>query len=323
MAQGHRTGGASTARAQALIEMAMGLSQSRTGDRPYRDVAVSVGTVQAGSYRPAISFVAGAPDIALAVGRGDVDVAAMNPSACLTMAYRGTGPFPEPLPVRAIATMPSWDRMAFAVSERTGLTSFADLRERKYPLRVSVRGNEAHATRPLIDFVLNAAGISLKDILAWGGRMQYVSAPSDPERLEGMEDGSIDAIFDEGIKSWGPRGLRAGMRFLPLDEKTVQAVRDLGWPVGPLPPSRVPGLKAEFPNAVSFSGWPIFTHARLPDEAAYLMCKALDEARGEIAWDHDGPVDLADLAVSTDAAPREVPLHPGAERYYREHGCAV
>jgi TRAP-type uncharacterized transport system substrate-binding protein len=305
------------------MEMAIGLSQTRTGDRPYRDVSIAVGVVAGGHFNPAISFAAGSPDIAMAVGRGEVDVAAINPSACLTMAYRGTGPFPEALPVRALATMPSWDRMAFAVAEKTGLTSIADIRERKYPLHLSVRGNEAHATRPLIDFVLQANGLSLRDIESWGGQMHYVSTPQDAARLSGIEDGSLDAVFDEGIKSWGPRALRMGMRFLPLDAKTVQAVRDLGWPVGPLPAARVPGLTADLADAVSFSGWPIFTHANLADEAAYQMCQALDEARGDIAWDAEGPVALADLCLNTDAAPRAVPLHPGAERYYREHGCAV
>ena len=40
-----------------------------------------------------------------------------------------------------------------------------------------------------------------------------------------------------------------------------------------------------------------------------------------IAFDTDDPVQLSDLSEGTDAAPRDVPLHPGAERYYREHGC--
>jgi TRAP-type uncharacterized transport system substrate-binding protein len=74
----------------------------------------------------------------------------------------------------------------------------------------------------------------------------------------------------------------------------------------------VPGL--------SFSGWPIFTHADLPEEDAYRMCAALDAAKSSIAWDSPTAVQLADLCGDTDAAPRGVPLHPGAERYYREHG---
>ena len=87
------------------------------------------------------------PDRVMAVANGELDLAAINPSAFLSMAYRGTGPYPEPLPVRVIAVMPSLDVMLFAVSERTGVTSLADLRERRYPLRASVRRSPAHGTR--------------------------------------------------------------------------------------------------------------------------------------------------------------------------------
>ena len=53
------------------------------------------------------------------------------------------------------------------------------------------------------------------------------------------------------------------------------------------------------------------------------MVAALDAARGQIDWDTPDAVTLADLAGRTDSAPRDVPLHPGAERYYREHGVLV
>ena len=104
--QGHATGGASTARALTLMEMALGLSASRGPNRPYRDIQVAVGVVRDASFEPAITFGNGTPDIAFAVGRKEIDVAAINPAPYLTMAYRGTGIFPQPLPVRALAVMP-------------------------------------------------------------------------------------------------------------------------------------------------------------------------------------------------------------------------
>ena len=73
-------------------------------------------------------------------------------------------------------------------------------------------------------------------------------------------------------------------------------------------------------KALSFSGWPLFTRADLPEQAAYQMVAALDGARSRIPWDSPDPVELVDLCGGTDDAPRDVPLHPGAERYYREKG---
>jgi len=316
-----QSGGASVARANAVIQMALGMSQDRSNpSRPYRDVCVSVGAVEDGTFQRRLSFATGTPDLAFAVARGEIDVAAINPSAFLTMAHRGTGPFPQPLPLRAVAVMPSWDRMAFAVSERTGLTSLDDLRDRRYPLRVSVRASEAHATRFVIDQVFAAAGLSLRDVESWGGTLQLVTTPSEASRLEGMRDGSIDAVFDEGIKGWGPLALQSGMRFLPLGQPALQRMEQLGWRCGPLPADRFPAVSREL-ALPSFSGWPLFTRADLSDDAAYVMARSLDAARPQIAWDAEGPVELADLCQDSDATDLDVPLHPGAERYYRERGA--
>lgn len=49
------------------------------------------------------------------VAKRRVDVAFINPSAIVTMAYRGKGFYKERLPLRALAAFPSWDKMAFAV----------------------------------------------------------------------------------------------------------------------------------------------------------------------------------------------------------------
>lgn len=316
--QQRRLAGASAARAEALYQIAQGLAATRTGDRPYRDLRISAGVVRDGAFHPAVSMATGTPDLAFAVARGELDAAAINPSAFMIMAYRGTGPFPEPLPIRALAVMPSWDRMAFAVSADTGLTTLAEIGARRSPLRVSIRRNPAHATRFVIDAVLQAEGYTLGDLESWGGVLHYVDTPNDPDRMEALAKGEINAIFDEGIKSWGRAALDHGMRFLPLGERASAHLDALGWPVGPIPPSLFPGLQAEVSGA-SFSGWPIFVRADLSEDTAYAMVRALDEARDQIAWDTPGPVSLADLCSDTDAAPIGIPLHPGAARYYREH----
>jgi len=316
--EGHAKAGASTARALTLMEIALGLSTGRGPNRPYRDVQVSVGLVQNGDFKAALTLANGSPDIAHAVARKEIDVAAINPSPYLTMAYRGTGLFPNPLPLRGLAVMPSWDRMAFAVADRTGITSLAQIKEQKYPLKLSIRESQSHATRFVVDEALAAAGFSLKDIESWGGSFHYTSSPSEDSRLDGIKNGTLDAVFDEGIKSWGRFALQNGMQFLELDGATQKRFEDLGWQLGPIPVAQFAGQRKEVMSP-TFSGWPILTHADLPDEAAYLMCRALDEAKDRIPWDADGPVTLKDLAGGTDAAPLNVPLHPGAERYYREN----
>ena len=54
--------------------------------------------------------------------RGQLEMAFVNPSAMLTQAYRGVGFFKTPLPVRVVASYPSWDRFVITVHPRCGVT---------------------------------------------------------------------------------------------------------------------------------------------------------------------------------------------------------
>src|SRR5438552_11272791 len=102
-------------RPNAIAQIALQLWQMpQPKQGPYADVRISLGRVEAGTYQAPITFGIEGPDIMLAVGRGELDLGEVNPSAFLTMAYKGTGPFSEPLPVRALAIMPSYDMMGFA-----------------------------------------------------------------------------------------------------------------------------------------------------------------------------------------------------------------
>src|SRR5438093_2189607 len=88
-------------RVNALFQIALNISMSRA-DRALTDLRLTLGAVRDGAYQPSLTFANGDFDLAMAVARGGLDLAAINPSAFLSMAYRGTGPYPEPLAVRVI-----------------------------------------------------------------------------------------------------------------------------------------------------------------------------------------------------------------------------
>ena len=304
-------------RVNALFQIALNISMSRS-DRSLTDLRLTLGAVRDGTYQPSLTFANGDFDLATSVASGELDLAAINPSAFLSMAYRGTGPYPEPLPIRVIAVMPSLDVMLFALSERTGITSLVEIRDRRYPLRVSVRRSQVHGTRFITDQVLGALAFSLRDIETWGGSIHYADSPTDEKRLGGMRSGEIDAVFDEGVRGWAPLALSSGMRFLDLDASERQRLEAVGWAV--VPARTVLPEVEDHIMAPSFSGWPLFTRESLPHELAYQMCQALEEAGERMVWDSDEPVTMADLRGGAPATPNDVPLHPGAERYYRARG---
>jgi TRAP-type uncharacterized transport system substrate-binding protein len=245
----------------------------------------------------------------------------INPSGLLTQAYRGTGLFPTALPIRIIAVYPSLDHFVYLVHPRTGLKSLAEIKEKKFPLRLSIREDATHSTRVLVDQSLAAYGMTLKDIESWGGSFQLNGGPGDQRRLDALSAGTVDAVFDEGLPLWFDEALAAGLRPITLDDAAFKYLVDLGWRKYTIRPGRFKNLKEEY-TCIDYSGWPLYTRASLPDDDAYKVCAALSARKDEIYWE-ESYTGIGQLGENTDATPRDVPLHPGAEKWYREHGFKV
>ena len=238
--------GANFVRGKTLWEI--GLHIAGNPATPYggnRDLVITVGSGGGERFRPWLSLASGSAILAEEVARGDgVQCAFVNPSALLTQAYRGVGLFSKPLPLRIVASYPSWDRASFAVHPRTGIRSLADIKAKKYPLVCSVREDWTHSTHVLIEQAFALHGFTLKDIESWGGKLITCGGPNDIRRLEPMARGEIDAVFDEGIKVWLTEALDAGLVPLPLDDAEFDALGKLGWRRVVLPKARYPKLRA-------------------------------------------------------------------------------
>jgi TRAP-type uncharacterized transport system substrate-binding protein len=282
-------------------------------------MVITIGSGSGPQFRPWLRLATGSAILAEEVAKGSgVDLAFVNPAALLTQAYRGVGLFETPLPVRIIASYPSWDRFVFAVHPRTGIRSIADIKSKRYPLRASVREDPTHSTHVLIEQAFALHGFTLGDIESWGGKLVLCGGPSDARRLEPMARGEIDAVFDEGIKVWLDEALAAGLVPLELNEDEFVAMGKLGWRRVRLPKARVPRLVKEI-DALDFSGWPIYANASLPEQTAYDVCAALAAREAEIPWEKDSDGSALHMVSDTETTPMDVPLHPGAERWYREH----
>ena len=252
------------------------------------------------------------------VGSRKLDIVWLNPSVIATMAYLGKGPFRRSSPLRALAVFPSWDRLVVAVSGKLGIRSMEELKEKRPALRVSVADNDC--VNFAIRALLKVHRLKLESFTEWGGAVEPVVRPSNPRRREGIISGEIDVIIDEGMDSWGQVALDHGMVFLPFSEKALAKLERYGFQRAPLAGGRLKGNIPESTVVVDFSGWPIIMHASLPDELAYHMAAVLDRLREEIPYDSAQVPPMSSLCRSTEDGPLNIPLHPGAERYYREHG---
>jgi TRAP-type uncharacterized transport system substrate-binding protein len=306
-----------TTRSRLMLEVASELVNRR--DWPYLQAKVSL-REQGSDDWPVTLFGSDSPATIWEVASGKVQFAIINPSMILKIASLGNPPFMEPLPLRSIAVLPSSDQMVFAVTEKTGLKSFADIRDARFPLKVSLRGQPDHSLHIITNHVLSAAGFSLADIVSWGGEVKYDGGmPYGEHRIGAVQRSEIHAIFDEAASTWGNMALELGMTFLALDEDLLQRLETIGLRRGLIERTNFPKLAIDIPT-LDFSGWPIYTHKDTADILVTDFCRALEASKDRIPWAHDAPLPLAQMVRDTPEGHLEVPLHLAAERLWRERG---
>jgi TRAP-type uncharacterized transport system substrate-binding protein len=252
---------------------------------------------------------------------GRAHLGIINPSAPLTLAYRGHAPFEGSQPIRAIGVIPSADQLIFAVRPETGLTTFEDIASTRFPLRVSTRGTPDHCIHFILDHIAAAAGFTFAEMKSWGGELRREGRvpTADGPKFKALLSGEIDAIFDEGSDEWLAEALAAGLRVLPLAESTLRKLELMGYRRAVLSRAQYPLLSADVPT-IDFSGWPIFVNAELDDGLVRRICAALDARRGTIPWQGDGPLPVERMSRNESDTPLDIPLHPAAELYWRERG---
>jgi TRAP-type uncharacterized transport system substrate-binding protein len=308
--------GRDTIRSHLILEVA-----SELVDRPewpYRQARINL-REQGGETWPLSLFGSDSPAAIYQVARGELQVAIINPAGPLALALRGKGPFKSPIPLRAITVIPSPDQLAFAVTERTGLKSLRDIRERRFPLRISIRGQMDHSLHLVVKEVLSAAGFSLDDVVSWGGQVRYdAGLPNSRTRLGAVQRGEADMIIDEAVRSWLDPAIESDMRILPFDEPLLEQLEQLGFRPAVISKARYK-VKEDVPT-LDFSGFPVYTHVSVPDTIVTSICSALEARKEKIPWQEEGPLPLDRMCRDTPEGPLNIPLHPAAERFWHERG---
>ena len=296
---------------------------------PYREATIQLQSQgdELGVFR---LFGANHPDSIRRVFERELDISIMNPSVILSMAHRGVGLFTQPMQVALIAVMPHDDQLGFAVSRASGLTSLDDIREKRYPLRLCVRGSLDQSTTELVELVLKTHGFSYDDIVDWGGHVSYdqqmppVSFPGHPSRLELAASGEYDAIFEEGVFIWANKIEDAGLRFLDISPERLPDLQRVGFRPATIERARYGRLPVD--NAtLDFSGWPIFTRIDASGLLVRKFCEALVAKRDSIPWQtgraRQEGLPLERMVVDSNETPlMDVPFHPAAEEFWTEIG---
>jgi uncharacterized protein len=224
-------------------------------------------------------------------------------------AFRGEGPFASAAPDATLRVLIALHAESFTVLARpdSGMRDFQDLRGRRVGLGTSGAGHAV--TR---DLVLGHFGWTISDF----DRLLELGPAEQNRTLCG---GGVDAIV---LLAGHPNGLtqeattECGARLVriagPAVDRLLAAQRSFFRSVIP------GGLYAGAPQDVPTFGTRalLLASARLPDEAAYDLTKAVLENFDDFRLLH--PVLFALKPESLVPTGAVVPVHPGALRYYRE-----
>jgi TRAP transporter TAXI family solute receptor len=260
-----------------------------------------------------------------AVANKDADVGFVTPPACVTMAYRGIGPYAKKMEnLRAIGSLPHDDRMMWAVAAESKIHSIKDMKN--HPLRLVIPDKD-FPVRFAVDRVLEAYGMSVDDLKHHG--WQIIEESHCLKIPTFVIEGKADALVHEGRKTpaWLELGRKRLMRYLPIGEPILRNLeKTYGYKRAVLSKGMFPGIESDVP-CVDFSDWLLFTREDMPDDFIYLMTKIFVEKRERLFEFHfrNIPTEACNLTCPIDPKQvwknvGEIPIHRGAERYYKEHG---
>jgi len=195
------------------------------------------------------------------------------------------------------------------------IQSLAEVKEKKMPLRlytITVGGQGERATQMLLE----AYGMSYEDIEAWGGEVHHTSFDVIKTAFQ---DGRADLLVHgtpPGHPSVTEISVMSSVKFLSLAEEITTSLEEAyGMDKTRLPADSFRGQEQD----VQTVGWAVTLDAtsRMSEDVAYLIVKTILEGRDQLGVAHKS---LAAFDPTQAALTVGVPLHPGAERYYREAG---
>jgi len=184
-------------------------------------------------------------------------------------------------------------------------TTIADLKGKRLSVGARKSGTELDALR-----LLGAAGISYKDL----GKAVYL--PFE-ESVDLMKNKELDATFQVG--GLGIPALRDIANAFPVIfvEVPPEVVAKAGAPyaTGVIPKGTYKGQDSDVRTATLLNY--IVAEADLPPDLVYDMTKAIFDSTSELVAAHPAAAAIK-FERALDGMP--VPLHPGAEKFFKEKG---
>ena len=199
-----------------------------------------------------------------------------------------------------------------AVKASLGITSLDEIVKKRLPVKVVAwpRG-----PRQITAEVMSYYKLSKETLESFGG-----SFTNNYSR-----DGDVDVMFGFGslvmapeYNVWGHATQKYDFKYLELaPDLRAKLVKQFYLDEGKMPLGQFRGVDRPVPT-VTEKGTVIYGRDDMPDDFAYTLAKAIDEHKELLQW-ANGAMNYS-YSPSTVWKALDVPLHPGAARYYKQVG---
>jgi TRAP transporter TAXI family solute receptor len=241
----------------------------------------------------------------LQAGRGEV---AFTLGDTLSDAWKGNeeAGFKAPLKkLRGMAAIyPNY--IQIVASADSGIKTLADLKGKRLSVGAPKSGTELNARA-----ILKAAGLSYSDF----SKVEYLPFG---ESVELMKNRQLDATLQSaglGVASLRDLATSVKIVVVPVPANVVAKVGDPAYQASVIPANTYEGQTSDVPTAAIQNF--LATHEGVSADTVYKLTKAMFENLDQLQAAH-----AAAKAIKKETAAKgmPVPLHPGAEKYYREAG---
>lgn len=191
-------------------------------------------------------------------------------------------------------------------SADSGITSLADLKGKRVSVGAPRSGTELNARA-----IFKGAGMSYDDL----GKVEYLPFG---ESVELMKNRQLDATLQSaGLGVASIRDLANAIKIvvIPVPAEVIAKIGDAAYQPVTIPANTYDGQGTDVQTAGIRNI--LVTHAGVPDDVVYAKTKSMFENLDQLVAAH-----AAAKAIKAEGAADNLPLplHPGAERYYREAG---
>ncbi|MBU1236792.1 MAG: TAXI family TRAP transporter solute-binding subunit [Gammaproteobacteria bacterium] len=191
-------------------------------------------------------------------------------------------------------------------SAESGIRSLADLKGKRVAVGAPKSGTELNARA-----IFKAAGMSYDDF----SKVEYLPFG---ESVELMKNRQLDAtLISAGLGVAAVRDLATSLKVLivPITPDVIDRIGDAAYQPGVIPADTYSGQGGEVAT-IAIQNF-LVTHEGVPADTVYKMTKAMFENLDQMVAAHG-----AAKGIKKEAAAKAppAPLHPGAEKYYREAG---